>query len=239
MNQYNDDADWGRAPYDVRNRGFIGGNFGLPFGLVVAPFITMSSGAPFNITTGSDFEGDGIPNERPSFASGPCSASTPNIRCTTYGIFNVTPVAGQTFIPFDYGNGPAQFSANFRLSRTWGWGEQTTPGPRSGGGGPGGPGGFGGPGGGGGGRGGGFGGGMRGMGGMGAIGGTGKRYNLTATLSARNAFNHVNYGTPDGVVTSPFFGESTTLAGQGGGTFGGAGTAAGNRRVELQLRLQF
>ena len=72
--------------------------------------------------------------------------------------------------------------------------------------------------------------------GMGGFGGTRKRYNLTLTLSARNAFNHVNvsYGAPNGVLTSPFFGESTTLAGQGGGTFGGTGTAAGNRRVELQ-----
>jgi hypothetical protein len=76
-------------------------------------------------------------------------------------------------------------------------------------------------------------------GGFGGVGGTGKRYNLTFTISARNEFNHVNFGTPNGVLTSPFFGESTTLAGAGGGMFGGAGTAAGNRRVELQLRFQF
>jgi len=74
---------------------------------------------------------------------------------------------------------------------------------------------------------------------MGGIGGTGKKYNLTFTISARNAFNHVNYGTPNGQLTSAFFGESTVLAGQGLGTFGGAGSAAGNRRVELQLRLSF
>ncbi len=79
---------------------------------------------------------------------------------------------------------------------------------------------------------------MRGGGGFGAIGGTGKKYNLTFTLNVRNALNHVNYGLPVGQLTSPFFGESTSLA-QGGGPFGGAGTAAGNRRVELQLRFQF
>ena len=79
---------------------------------------------------------------------------------------------------------------------------------------------------------------MRGMG-MGAIAGTGKKYNLTLTLAARNAFNHVNYGTPNGVLTSPFFGESTTLAGQGLGMFGGAASAAGNRRIDLQLRFSF
>jgi hypothetical protein len=65
---------------------------------------------------------------------------------------------------------------------------------------------------------------------------------------ARNAFNHANLGQPNGNLTSPFFGQSTSLAGgfgnfqgggggQGGGQ-GGAG-AAGNRKVEIQVRFQF
>jgi hypothetical protein len=87
---------------------------------------------------------------------------------------------------------------------------------------------------------------------LGSTASTGKKYNLTLTISARNAFNHVNYGTPNGGLTSPFFGQSTTLStgglaggaasGTGAATgtqFGGVGTAAGNRRVELQLRFQF
>ena len=36
-----------------------------------------------------------------------------------------------------------------------------------------------------------------GGGGFGNVGGTGKKYNLTATISARNAFNHVNFGTAE------------------------------------------
>ena len=40
----------------------------------------------------------------------------------------------------------------------------------------------------------------------------GKRYNVTLTVSARNAFNHVNLAPPSGILTSPFFGESTALA---------------------------
>lgn len=132
--------------------------------------------------------------------------------------------------------GPAQFSINFRLSRTWGWGEPTnSTNPR--------PGGSGG-GGGGGGRGGGGGGG-RGQGGGGGFSNAGRGFTLM--VSACNAFNHVNYGPPNGVLTAPFFGESTTLStgnlpggGGGGGTaFGGVGSAAGNRRIEIQLRFQF
>ncbi len=238
MNQYDDDLDYGRATFDVRNTAFIGGNLGLPFRWVIAPFVTMSSGAPFNITTGGDFEGDGIFNERPTFATGPCTAATPNLRCTKYGTFNTEPGPGQTYIPFNYGDGPAQFNINFRLSRTWGFGESSAGGgaPQGGGGG-----GRGGPGGGGRGGGGGFGGGGRGGGGggFGSTGSTGRKYNLTLSVNVRNALNHVNYGVPNGLLTSPFFGQSTSLATGGGGGFGGAGSAAGNRRVELQLRFQF
>jgi hypothetical protein len=245
MNQYDANADWGRANFDARNRVFVGGNIGLPFKLVVAPFMTASSGLPFNITTGNAFEGDGIFNARPSFAT---PASNPKYVYTTgFGTLNAQPLPGETIVPYNNGDGPAQFSVNFRLSRTWGWGEATSAGgSRSGGGG----GGFGGRGGGGRGGGGGFSGAGRGLGDFGG-GATGNRYNVTLMISARNAFNHVNYGPPNGVLTSPFFGESTTLssgnlpggAGQGGGgggtQFGGVGSAAGNRRIEIQLRFQF
>jgi hypothetical protein len=59
-------------------------------------------------------------------------------------------------------------------------------------------------------------------------------------VSARNAFNHVNLAPPSGILTSPFFGQSTALAGGGGAGFGGGNAAAaGNRKVEIQARFQF
>ena len=248
MNQYNDDLDWGRANFDIRHRGFIGGSVGLPYKLNLNPFVTMQSGSPFNITTGLPFEGDGIYNARPAF--GPCN--TPGIFTTRFGCFNANPAPGQALIPINYGNGPAQFSVNLRISRTWGWGERAggaNPNPNGGGfDGGGGRGGGGFPGGGGGGRGGGGfaggggrGGGGGGRGGFGNFGGgnSGKRYNVTATVSARNAFNHVNLANPGGVLGTPFFGESTALNNGGGGGFGGNNGAAGNRKIELQLRFQF
>jgi hypothetical protein len=238
MNQYNDDRDWGRASFDVRHRGYFGGAVGLPFKMNLNPFMTMQSGAPFNITTGEAFDGDGILNSRPYFA--PCGSAA---YVTKFGCFSST---GTQLVPINYGDGPAQFSLNLRLSRTWGWGERAgaaNPADNGGGGGRG-PGGGGFPGGGRGG--GGFGGGGRGgggggRGGFGNFGGgnTGKRYNFTATLTARNALNHVNYAAPIGVLGSPFFGESTALNNGGGAGFGGNNGAAGNRKVEIQLRLQF
>jgi len=88
---------------------------------------------------------------------------------------------------------------------------------------------------------GGRGGGGGGRGGFGGLGGgnTGKRYNFTVTASARNAFNHENLAIPSGILSSPFFGVSTALNNGGGAGFGGNNGAAGNRKVEIQLRFQF
>jgi hypothetical protein len=201
--------------------------------------MTFSSGAPFNITNGQPFNGDGIYNARPAFAT----ILSPTPVATKFGAFDTFPIPGETLIPYNYGNGPSQFTVNMRLSRTWGWGERKGAAPaaggRGGGGGnrgPGGPaGGFGGFGGGG--RGGGGGGRGGGFGGPGA--GASNRYNLTATISARNMLNHVNFGQPNGNLLSPFFGQSTGLAGGGGGPFGGGNGAAGNRKIEVQLRFTF
>ena len=76
-----------------------------------------------------------------------------------------------------------------------------------------------------------------------AGGSTGKKYNLTLTLSARNALNRVNYASPTGSLNSPNFGKSLAtdgggFGGGGGGGRGGGG-ASGNRKVEIQLRFQF
>jgi len=232
MNQYNDDLDWGRANFDIRHRGYVGGTIGLPLRLQVAPFVQMSSGAPFNITTGNQFEGSSIFNARPALQS--CSASAK--QGSAYkACFNTNPAPGEALIPYNYGDGPDQFSVNLRVSRTWGWGERrtaATPNQGGPGGGGGGRGGFGGGGGGrgGGGFGGGGGGGRGGLGGLGG-GNTGKRYNLTANVEARNAFNHVNLAAPNGTLISPYFNESTAL--------NNGNSAAGNRKITLQLRFQF
>jgi hypothetical protein len=61
------------------------------------------------------------------------------------------------------------------------------------------------------------------------------RYNLTFSISARNALNHVNPGPIIGNINSPLFGESNQIAG-GYGAYAGA---ANNRRIELQARFSF
>jgi hypothetical protein len=61
------------------------------------------------------------------------------------------------------------------------------------------------------------------------------RYNLTLSLNARNALNHENLNSPVGVVTSPYFLQSTAIA----GGFGAQTVASNQRRIDIQLRLSF
>ena len=58
----------GRSSFDVRHNFVVGGNFSLPWGISVSPFIIASSGRPFNITRGVDANGDTLFTERPTFA---------------------------------------------------------------------------------------------------------------------------------------------------------------------------
>jgi len=89
------------------------------------------------------------------------------------------------------------------------------------------------------------GGGMRGGGMGGMMGGdsTEHPYNLTLSLNVENVLNHVNPGGYQGVITSPYFLQATSVntgfGGGGPGGGGGFGGAANNRRVQLGLRFTF
>jgi hypothetical protein len=235
-NQSNPGADYGRANFDVRNRFLLGGNFQAPYGVSVSPMLVADSGQPFNITIGQDLNGDNQFNDRPAFAT---AASTDTLQ-TSYGTFDMDPAWNQTRIPYNYGNGPGQFSMNLRVSKSIGIGPKVTGTAATSSGGPGGPGG---PGGGGpppgGGPGGGGGGGL-GPGGLSKSAGpprldqaTTRRYSLNFTAMGRNVFNNVNLSQPVGVLDSPLFGKSNALS---GGFFS---SPASNRSIDLQVSFSF
>jgi hypothetical protein len=238
-NPYNIRADYGRAVFDVRDRAFLGGTITLPKGFRLNPFMVISSGTPFNVTTPVDLFGTSILNDRPALVSAAAcpavaSAAT-NILCTPLGTFDTMPASGQRIIPINNYTGPNQVSFNLRLSKTLAFGtRKEVAGARGAGGGPGGPGGFGriggGPGGGRGGLGRGGGGGGGPLGGAAA---SNQRYSLTFSVNARNLFNVVNESTPAGSLGSPNFDRSNALA---GGAFGN-GSAV--RTIQLQAQFNF
>jgi hypothetical protein len=217
------EAEYSRASSDVRHRVMAGGNINAPWGIKIGPMLIMSTGRPYNITTGRDVNLDTVFSDRPSFGS----AGQLGVLDTEYGLLNTT--GNGLIIPRNYGEGPSFASLSLRISRMIPFkkAKAATPAGGPGGGGP--------PM---------MGGGDHGGGGMmgrGFGGGPG----LTVSISVSNVLNRKNEGTPVGNLTSPLFGQSTSLAGffmgfgPGGFGGGGGGGEAGNRRIELQLRANF
>lgn len=231
---YNLRAEWGPSSFaDVRHRAVIGTSLPLPWKITANPFVSMSSGSPYNITIGRDLNGDTLSSERPALLAGLSAADCSGgnlLYATGFGCFNLSPIASDSIIGRNFARGPANFTVNLRLARTWSFGNRgesgMEPGPPR--------------------RMGGFRGG-RGPGGGGPPPGDGPptgmfgassgwKYNLTLSVSAHNLLNNVNYSAPNGDLSSPFFGEYRTLAGFG--PFGG-GHSTYNRKVDLQLRFTF
>ncbi len=215
-------ADYGRAGFAHTSFGIVGGSWTLPYNISFAPFLLAQSGTPYNATAGIDFNGDSIYNDRPYFANGDRGS------CFRSADFSAVQTGSLTAVPINYCTGPANVSFNLRLSKTIGFGPKTEAAKGGQAGGPGGPG-RGGPGGGHGGPGGG------GPGGRGGFGGvnTGHRYNLNLGALSNNLFNNVNYGTSTSTLTSPRFGQFTTLA---GGPFS---NGAAVRQIILQASFTF
>jgi Carboxypeptidase regulatory-like domain/TonB dependent receptor len=229
-NPYDLHGEYGRAAYDNRHRGFISATANLPLRIRMAPFLFLQSGRPYSVTSGVDSNNDGNPNDdRPAFAT---NLSRPTVvTIPGFGAFDTAPgtLPNGILVPRNYLEGPGILSLTVRLSRSWTFGESGKGGGNTGGDDI---------------RGGEsirLGGNSNQRGLASVFGGvaTAKRYNLTLTASIRNALNNVNPATPIGNLSSPFFGKSIAL-----NTFGplpGAGpnAGAGNRHIELQLRLTF
>jgi Carboxypeptidase regulatory-like domain/TonB dependent receptor len=236
MNSYDLTGEFGRASFDIRHRFTIFGTVNLPWWKVVLnPFVVANTGPGFNITTGQDRNLDRQFNERPSFAGPNADCSAPNIRCTRFGNFNLTPLPGETIIPRNFGQAPGAFVVNLRVSRTFAFGNvhrgNAAAAARPAGAGVGGPTAAGAPA-------------RAAAGGPGPQGGgaaapSEKRYNLNVSINFQNILNHVNLSTPVGNLASPNFGESLGLGGTFGFGGGGGSTGAGNRRIYAQVRLNF
>jgi hypothetical protein len=210
------DEDYGRASFDVRHRAFVGGTVSLRWGFRVSPFLIAQSGPPFNITTGQDLYGINTFNARPTV--GTCGSS--GVISTAYGCFNQVAQPGQIGIPINEETGPARFSLNLRLSKTFGFGEKKETSARGGG----------------------MSGGTFGRGPGGPHGDhhggawaspSENHYNLTLSVSARNVFNNVNVSNPIGNLSSPAFGQSNGLV---GGPFS---SSTANRLIYLQAMFNF
>jgi len=188
----------------------------------LSPLIILQSGAPFNITSGTDAFDTSLFNARPGFAT---DLTKVGLIHTSYGILDPNPTAGERVLPRNYGRGPGQFTVNLRFSKSIGFGAE-----KGGGGSSNAPA---------------ISGGQGQAAATGGIGlgrllgtpSTSRKYNLILSMSARNLLNHTNPGPIIGNITSPLFGRANQVA----DTLNGEGFSenASNRRLEMQIRFTF
>jgi hypothetical protein len=132
-----------------------------------------------------------------------------NLRQTPFGDFDLAPAPGQELIPRNYGMGPGFFSVNLGISRSFAFGNVPAAAAPPAGAAP---------------------------ANKPANGPTAeKRYTLTFSINIQNLLNHTNLTNPIGNLSSPQFGQSLSSA----GGFGGPGSSAGNRRMQVQVRFGF
>ncbi|HSU19194.1 MAG TPA: hypothetical protein VLI45_05555, partial [Acidobacteriaceae bacterium] len=233
---YNIAADYGRTSFDTRNRLFLAGSISLPMFIQFSPFMIAQSGSPYNVNVGEDVNGDTFFNDRPYLVTGlqtPVAGDKYVKSIAGCGTFAAPghQAAGASVAPINPCTGSNEFTFNFRLTKTWGFGESRSANTAQGGRGRGGPGGPP-PGGGGEHHG---GGGGRGGGGMFGGGGssTGKHYNLALGLQVQNLFGNRDLANPNGTLLSTQFGQQTQLAN------GPYTSDAATRRVSLQASFNF
>jgi hypothetical protein len=88
------------------------GQYSLPWKLTLSGQLDTTSGSPYNVTTGVDNNGDGIFNDRPSYAT-----STTNAYQTPYGLLIAT--GGTGVLPRNAATMPWTIHLDNNLSRTF------------------------------------------------------------------------------------------------------------------------
>jgi len=112
QSSYSEQGESARADWLKFNAGSFFGSLFLPKKLELSAQFDASSGASYTITTGTDANGDGIVNDRPSYAS----ASTPGVVYRTrYGLMTADTTNGN--VPRNVGTMPSTVHLDMNLSR--------------------------------------------------------------------------------------------------------------------------
>ncbi len=228
-------SEYGRSDLDIRHRFSLTGVFSLKYGFSLNPFILVSSGRPFNITTGRDTNGDTLFTERPAFAT---DLNQPGVDAHTpsaHLIRTRAPMSNSSRAITELLH--RSLTVSLRLSKTWGFGGEraaaasstsqqekkkrtgnsTTQAGGSVGGGS-----------------------VLPDSNRSSFFGTApdNPFKLTLSIVARNILNRTNRGRSIGNLNSLLFGQSNFLAPPYG--FGETFESnAANRRIEMQLRFTF
>ena len=120
-NPYSSIGEYGPAFWDIRHKVYAGGTINTKWNVRFSPLISLQSGAPFDITTGSDLYGTTLFNARPGIATDP---TRPGLIPTAYGLLDPNPIPGETTLSRNYGRGPGQMSVNLRVAKFFTFGSE-------------------------------------------------------------------------------------------------------------------
>ena len=110
---YSNQGEAGPPDWQARHRLFFFGNYNLPEKVSLSAQMDAQSGAPYNVTTGTDNNGDGVFNDRASYASAP----GPGVSSTLFGLLSTNTANGD--VPRNLGQMPALIHLDTNLSRAF------------------------------------------------------------------------------------------------------------------------
>jgi hypothetical protein len=113
QSSYSNQGESSRISWDSKNSFSLFGNLNLPYKMEATTQFDAWGGSPYDITTGTDNNGDGDFMDRPSYASTP----GPGVYSTPYGLMTVNTVNGN--VPANLGTRPGLIHLDMNLSRVF------------------------------------------------------------------------------------------------------------------------
>lgn len=113
QSSYSNRGEWGRLDYERKNSFTLLGTANLPYKVQAAVQFDAGNGRAFDITTGTDNNGDGNFTDRPSYASAPGSG----VYSTRFGLLTTNTVNGN--VPANFGTMPNVIHLDTNLSRAF------------------------------------------------------------------------------------------------------------------------
>jgi hypothetical protein len=110
---YSNQGETARPDWEARQRLFFFGHLNLPKKAELSAEMDAQSGNPYDVTTGTDNNGDGVFNDRPAYAP----AAGAGVQATPFGLLTGNATNGD--VPRNVGTMPSLVHLDMNLSRAW------------------------------------------------------------------------------------------------------------------------
>jgi hypothetical protein len=113
QSSYGESGESSRPDGESRNAVYANGHITLPYKVELSSILDALGGQPYNIISGTDVNGDGNFNDRPSYASTPGAG----VYSTKFGLLTTNSINGN--VPRNLGVMPARIHLDANLSRVF------------------------------------------------------------------------------------------------------------------------